>query len=44
MIRRAVSARLGRAASGAFQFHASRCDRIVAAVLAAIDRASSHGE
>ena len=40
MIRRAVSARLGRAASRAFQFHASRCDRIVAGVLGALDQAS----
>jgi len=39
MIRRAVTARIGSAASGAFQFHAPRCDRVVAAVLARIDRA-----
>jgi RNA polymerase sigma-70 factor (ECF subfamily) len=36
MIRRAVTARIGEAASGAFQFHAPRCDRVVAAVLARI--------
>jgi len=39
MIRRAVTARIGSVASGAFQFHAPRCDRVVAAVLARIDRA-----
>jgi RNA polymerase sigma-70 factor, ECF subfamily len=33
MIRRAVSARLGAVAAGAFQFQAPRCDRVVAAVL-----------
>jgi RNA polymerase sigma-70 factor (ECF subfamily) len=38
MIRRAVTARIGSVASGAFQFHAPRCDRVVAAVLARIDR------
>jgi RNA polymerase sigma-70 factor (ECF subfamily) len=36
MIRRAVTAQLGDAASGAFQFHAPRCDRVVAAVLASV--------
>jgi RNA polymerase sigma-70 factor (ECF subfamily) len=36
MIRRAVTARLGSAAAGAFQFHAPRCDRVVAAVLTKI--------
>ncbi len=36
MIRRAVSARIGELAPGAFQFHAVRCDRVVAAVLARI--------
>lgn len=36
MIRRAVTARIGEAAAGAFQFHASRCDRVVAAVFARI--------
>jgi RNA polymerase sigma-70 factor (ECF subfamily) len=36
MIRRSVTARLGDAATGAFQFHAPRCDRVVAAVLARI--------
>ena len=33
MVRRAVASRLGAAASGAFQFLAPRCDRVVAAVL-----------
>jgi RNA polymerase sigma-70 factor, ECF subfamily len=36
MIRRAVTAQIGDAASGAFQFHAQRCDRVVAAVLATV--------
>lgn len=36
MIRRSVTARLGDATEGAFQFHAPRCDRVVAAVLARI--------
>jgi RNA polymerase sigma-70 factor, ECF subfamily len=36
MIRRAVTARLGTVADGAFQFHAPRCDRVVAAVMAKI--------
>jgi RNA polymerase sigma-70 factor (ECF subfamily) len=36
MIRRTVTARIGDAAAGAFQFHAPRCDRVVAAVLAEI--------
>ena len=36
MIRRAVTARIGSVASGAFQFHAPRCDRVVAAVLSRI--------
>ena len=34
MIRRAVSVRIGEVAAGAFQFHAPRCNRVVAAVLA----------
>jgi RNA polymerase sigma-70 factor (ECF subfamily) len=34
MIRREVTARIGAVAPGAFQFHAPRCDRVVAAVLA----------
>ena len=38
MIRRAVTARIGDVAAGAFQFHAPRCDRIVAAVLARISQ------
>jgi RNA polymerase sigma-70 factor (ECF subfamily) len=33
MIRRAVTMRIGEVAAGAFQFHAPRCDRVVAAVL-----------
>jgi RNA polymerase sigma-70 factor (ECF subfamily) len=33
MIRRAVTARIGGEAASAFQFHAPRCDRVVAAVL-----------
>ena len=37
MIRRAVSARIGDVTSGAFQFHAPRCDRVVAAVFARIN-------
>jgi hypothetical protein len=36
MIRRAVTARIGEAGTAAFQFHAPRCDRVVAAVLARI--------
>jgi len=38
MIRRAVTARIGGVAEGAFQFHAPRCDRVVALVLATISR------
>lgn len=36
MIRRAVTVRIGEVATGAFQFHAPRCDRVVAAVFARI--------
>ena len=36
MIRRAVTARIGEVATGAFAFHAPRCDRVVAAVLARV--------
>ena len=36
MMRQAVAARIGAASHEAFQFHAPRCDRVVAAVLAAI--------
>jgi len=36
MIRRAVTAQIGEVAPGTFQFHAPRCDRVVAAVLARI--------
>lgn len=39
MIRRAVTAQIGGAAAGAFQFQAPRCDRVVAAVLARIGAA-----
>ena len=38
MIRRAVSSRLGETATGAFQFQAPRCDRVVAFVFEAIAR------
>ena len=38
MIRRAVTARVGEVAAGAFLFHAPRCDRVVASVLAEIAR------
>jgi RNA polymerase sigma-70 factor, ECF subfamily len=37
MIRRAVTAQIGAVAAGSFQFHAPRCDRVVAAVLARIE-------
>ena len=40
MIRRAVTARIGEVAPGAFQFHAPRCDRVVSAVLAHTSRCS----
>jgi RNA polymerase sigma-70 factor, ECF subfamily len=36
MLRRAVTAQIGEVAPGTFQFHAPRCDRVVAAVLARI--------
>jgi RNA polymerase sigma-70 factor (ECF subfamily) len=38
MIRRAVTARIGEVAAGAFQFHVPRCDRVVSAVLARVSR------
>ena len=38
MIRRAVTMRIGHGATTAFEFHAPRCDRVVAAVLARIPR------
>lgn len=38
MIRRAVTVRIGAVATGAFQFNAPRCDRVVAAVLAKISQ------
>jgi RNA polymerase sigma-70 factor (ECF subfamily) len=38
MIRQAVTVRIGEVASGAFQFQAPRCDRIVSAVLAIVSR------
>lgn len=37
MVRRAITARLGEQVPEAFQFHAVRCDRVVAAVLARIN-------
>jgi RNA polymerase sigma-70 factor (ECF subfamily) len=36
MIRRAVTVRLGEVETGAFEFHAPRCDRVVSGVLARI--------
>ena len=36
MIRRSVTARIGEVAADTFQFHAPRCDRVVAAVLARV--------
>ena len=41
MIRRAVTARIGDVATGAFQFHAPRCDRVVAAVFAGLNHTVS---
>jgi RNA polymerase sigma-70 factor, ECF subfamily len=41
MIRRAVTAQIGEVAPGTFQFHAPRCDRVVATVLARIQLAPS---
>ena len=38
MIRRTVTSRIGMVTAGAFEFHAPRCDRVVAAVLARIAR------
>jgi RNA polymerase sigma-70 factor (ECF subfamily) len=38
MIRRAVTLGIGAVAAEAFQFHAPRCDRVVAAVLARISQ------
>ena len=38
MVRRAVAKLIGNAAPGAFEFHAVRCDRVVAAVLSKIRR------
>jgi len=40
MIRRKISSRIGAAATGAFQFQAPRCDRVVAFVLDAISSGS----
>jgi RNA polymerase sigma-70 factor, ECF subfamily len=42
MIRRSVTARLGEATSGAFQFQAPRCDRVVYAVRARISACAPH--
>jgi hypothetical protein len=36
MLRRTIAERLGAAGAQAFQFHASRCNRVVAAVFAQI--------
>jgi RNA polymerase sigma-70 factor (ECF subfamily) len=36
MVRQAITAQIGVAAASAFEFHAVRCDRVVAAVLARI--------
>jgi RNA polymerase sigma-70 factor, ECF subfamily len=36
MIRRAITVRMGVVTTGAFQFHAPRCDRVVTAVLARV--------
>jgi RNA polymerase sigma-70 factor (ECF subfamily) len=38
MLRRSISARLGAVSPSAFQFHATRCDRVVSAVLQMIAR------
>jgi RNA polymerase sigma-70 factor, ECF subfamily len=38
MIRRTITAKVGAATSGAFEFHAPRCDRVVSRVLAEICR------
>jgi RNA polymerase sigma-70 factor (ECF subfamily) len=40
MIRRSVTARIGAVAGSTFQFHAPRCDRVVAAVLKMVARQS----
>jgi RNA polymerase sigma-70 factor (ECF subfamily) len=37
MVRRSVTERIGASTADAFQFHATRCDRVVAAVLARIN-------
>jgi RNA polymerase sigma-70 factor (ECF subfamily) len=36
LVRRAVTIRIGEVGTGAFQFHAPRCDRVVSGVLARI--------
>jgi RNA polymerase sigma-70 factor (ECF subfamily) len=41
MVRRALTDRLGSVAPGAFHFHASRCDRVVAAVFALLVQRAS---
>jgi RNA polymerase sigma-70 factor, ECF subfamily len=43
MIRRAVTAQIGAVAADTFQFHAPRCDRVVAAVLGEIARSGKAG-
>jgi RNA polymerase sigma-70 factor, ECF subfamily len=40
LIRRAVTVRMGAVTTGAFQFHAPRCDRVVAAVSVRVCRCS----
>jgi RNA polymerase sigma-70 factor (ECF subfamily) len=44
LLRRALTLQLGAAASTAFQFHAPRCDRVVAAVLARLGPAATGAE
>lgn len=41
IVRKIVTDRIGAAAAGAFQFHAPRCDRVVAGVFATITSAPS---
>jgi RNA polymerase sigma-70 factor, ECF subfamily len=42
LLRRELTARVGASASAAFRFHASRCDRVVAAVFAGLEAAVGH--
>lgn len=39
IVRKTIAARIGEVATGAFQFHAMRCDRVVSAVLLRISHA-----